>query len=68
MPAIIAAESPVSRTFTAREWAGAVTGFPEGKSLMVRFTTRFERKENAVETVVLVLEGNAWKPAGYFIR
>jgi hypothetical protein len=58
----------VSREYESRDWAGAVTGFPEGESMMVRFVSRFERKERSVETVVLVKEGDAWKPAGYFIR
>lgn len=58
----------VSREFMSREWAGKVTGVPEGESMMVRFKTRFEFKDQAVETVVLVLDGNNWKPAGYFIR
>jgi predicted Ser/Thr protein kinase len=58
----------VSREFMSREWAGKVTGAAEGESMMVRFKTRFEDKDAVVETVVLVLDGNDWKPAGYFIR
>jgi hypothetical protein len=38
---------------------------PDGDYVTVRFSTRFEKKDEAQELVTLVYEGGAWRPLGY---
>ncbi|MCG8684087.1 MAG: DUF4019 domain-containing protein [Desulfobacterales bacterium] len=43
-------------------------GMPDGEYIIIRFVTKFENKQSAVETVSLKKEGQTWKVAGYFIK
>lgn len=48
--------------------ASTLPGAPDGQYRILRFDTRFERKANAVETVVLCLEDGRWKVEAYLIQ
>ena len=48
--------------------SNSLPGAPAGEYEIVQFQTRFAAKSDAVETVVLVREGPAWKVTGYYIR
>ena len=53
-----------SATFT-RDLPGA----PDGEYVVIRFQSRFEDKDTAVETVTPMLEKDGtWKVSGYFIK
>jgi len=46
----------------------SLPGVPDGEFRIVIFTSEFEKKKEATETVTLTKEGGEWKVAGYFIR
>ena len=59
----------VSRTQKGAQPASNVPGAPAGQVFIVlQFTTSFENKSSAVETVAMVDENGTWKAAGYFIQ
>lgn len=59
----------VSREFQSGEFKRSLPGAPDGKYVVVRFSTVFEKKAHAVETVTPMQEPDgAWKISGYFIR
>lgn len=59
---------------TSRELAGAkfersLPGAPDGEYVIVRYTTRFEHKAGAVETVVPMKDTDGhWHVSGYFLK
>lgn len=57
-----------SRAFQSFTKTRSLPGAPAGDYEIIQFKTNFERKSNAVETVVMAREGSDWKVAGYFIR
>ena len=59
----------VSRQFKSAEFKNSLPGAPDGKYVVVQFTTSFENKATAVETVTPMQEGDGtWKVSGYFIK
>ena len=59
----------LSRTVKSAQYTTTLPGAPDGKYVVVQFTTSFEHKKEATETVTPMLEADgAWKVAGYFIR
>jgi hypothetical protein len=47
----------------------SVPGAPDGQYVLLRYDTRFERKQEAVETVVAMLDADgAWRVGGYFVQ
>ena len=50
--------------------AGTLPGMPDGRYLIIRYKTKFEKKISAIETVTLVHgpEDNTWRVIGYFIK
>jgi DNA-binding CsgD family transcriptional regulator len=57
-----------SRSLQSRTSTTTLPGAPAGEYEVLQFQTRFARKPDAVEMVVLAHEGTAWKVAGYFLR
>lgn len=57
-----------SRTLESTTKTNALPGAPDGEYEMLQFRTAFANQGGAIETVVLVRDGAAWKVAGYFIR
>lgn len=60
--------SVVSRDLTTVDMMKSLPGAPDGSYAIVHFKTKFEKKEAANETVTMMLDGAAWKCAGYFIN
>jgi hypothetical protein len=46
----------------------SLPGAPDGDYAITRFQTDFAKKKQALETVVMVLENDKWRVAGYFIK
>lgn len=59
----------VSRELASSHYATELPGAPDGEYVVIQFTTSFENKRTAVETITPMLEENgAWKVSGYFIK
>jgi Protein of unknown function (DUF4019) len=59
----------VSRKLKSREYREKLPGAPDGKYVVVKFDTVFEKKAAAVETVTPMMElDGTWHVSGYFIQ
>lgn len=59
----------VSRSETSRVEKKSLPGAPDGQYIVFQFTTVFEQKLSAVETVTVMNEKDGvWRVCGYFIR
>jgi len=54
-----------SRSTEVASFRASLAGMPDGDYVTVRFSTRFEKKDEAQELVTLVYEDGAWRPLGY---
>lgn len=60
---------PLEREFTSAEYHSELPGAPDGHYVVLKFATRFERKEHGIETVVPALDTDGvWRVSGYFVR
>ena len=57
-----------SRSVKSVTEATSLPGVPDGEYEVVQYQTKFARKKDAIETVVLTRERSGWKVDGYFIR
>lgn len=57
-----------SRKLTSATFTTSVPGAPDGKYWVLQFTTSFDKKASAVETVTPMLDQGEWKVGGYYIR
>ena len=57
-----------SRTLKSAQYTTTLPGAPEGEYVVLRFETRFDRRDLATETVTPMLENGAWKVSGYYIQ
>jgi hypothetical protein len=58
-----------SRGVKSAEYAITMPGAPDGEYVVLKFDTAFEKKQAAVETMVLRKEPDGlWRVSGYFIR
>jgi len=56
------------RTLRSRQLVDSLAQGPKGPFAVIRFETHFERKPDAVETIIPALGGDGrWRVAGYFI-
>ncbi len=59
----------VSRAEKSRKHATSLNGAPDGEYYVIQFNSSFEKKEDARETVTMILESDGqWRVAGYFIQ
>jgi hypothetical protein len=58
----------VSREPAGVDMTKALPGAPDGDYAIVHFKTKFANKADAKETVTMMMDGAAWKCAGYFIN
>ena len=59
----------VSRTLKSRRLTESLPGAPDGRYVVIEYTTEFEHKKAAVETVTPMVDPDgAWRVAGYLIR
>lgn len=50
-------------------YTATLPGMPDGEYLVLRFVTKYENKQSAVETVTVMKDDkDTWRVAGYFIK
>ncbi len=58
-----------SRQVISAKYETSLPGAPDGEYVVMQFSSSFEHKKSAVETVTTQLDKDAkWRLAGYFIR
>jgi hypothetical protein len=58
----------VSRDLKSAAYTTSLPGAPDGEYVVIQYNTVFEHKKAAVETIIPMLDKNAWKVSGYFIK
>ncbi|KAG1694646.1 Creatinase [Nymphon striatum] len=58
----------LSRSATEEKAHDSLPGAPSGKYIVIKFSTKFENKASAIETVTLKKDQSIWRVAGYFIK
>jgi Protein of unknown function (DUF4019) len=59
----------VTRVLASSAYSKKLPGAPDGEYVMTLYTTRFEHKETAQETVISVREKDGqWRVAGYYFK
>lgn len=58
----------ISREVLSAAYARQLPGVPDGDYVVIQYSTSFEKKKSAVETVTPMLDGSAWRVSGYFIK
>ena len=71
--ALKAARGPLgavkSRKVKSAEYRTKVPGAPDGEYVVIQYTTAFENKDSAVETVTPMLDkDNVWRVSGYYVK
>jgi len=58
-----------SRNMLKAQESSSLPGAPDGRYVIMSFTTSFEHKKSAIETVTFMLDKDGkWRAAGYFIQ
>jgi len=58
-----------SRKLKSAAYTKTLPGAPDGEYVKIQYDTRFEHKQEAVETVVQILDKDGkWRVSGYFIK
>lgn len=61
--------SPINRSVKSRKYMTSAPGVPDGKYVLILFSSSFANKTSAVETVTVMYDKDEqWRVAGYFIR
>lgn len=59
----------LSRELKSAKFTTSLPGAPDGEYVVIQFTTEFEHKASAVETVTAMKDADGtWRVAGYFIK
>jgi len=59
----------MSRVVKSKQYTTSVPGAPDGKYVVIQFTTSFKNKVSATETVTPMLDKDgSWRVSGYFIN
>ncbi|MBI4845710.1 MAG: DUF4019 domain-containing protein [Candidatus Omnitrophica bacterium] len=59
----------LSREIISQEYETTLPGAPDGEYFIMQFKTSFEKKEEAIETIVPMLDKDGlWKVSGYYIK
>ncbi len=59
----------VSRELKSAQYSTTLPGAPDGEYVLIQFTSSFEHKASAVETVTSMKDADgSWRVAGYFIK
>ncbi len=57
------------RTLQSAKYTRSVPGAPDGEYVIVKFSSTFENKASAVETVTPMVDADGtWRVSGYYIR
>ena len=57
-----------NRKINKSEFYQTLPGVPDGNYVVISYTSSFEKKQKAVETLTLSKSTNDWKVVGYFIK
>ena len=59
----------VSRTLKSSHYKTSLPGAPDGEYVVIQFSTSFEHKGSATETVTPMLDKDGqWRVSGYYVR
>jgi len=59
----------VSRELKSKTYKKSLPGAPDGDYVIIQFTTSFENKKSAIETVTPMLDKDGkWRVSGYYIK
>jgi len=58
----------ISREVQSATYAKQLPGVPDGEYVVIQYSTSFEKKKSATETVTPMLDGSTWRVSGYFIK
>ena len=59
----------VTRSFKSATYAKSLPGAPDGKYVVIQFTSSFRHKADATETVTPILDKDGqWRVSGYYIK
>ncbi|MBU2906441.1 MULTISPECIES: DUF4019 domain-containing protein [Arenibacter] len=58
----------ISRDVISSEYHTTLPGAPDGEYIVIQFKTSFENKNESIETVTQMKDGDQWKISGYFIK
>jgi hypothetical protein len=58
----------ISRDLISSEYHTTLPGAPDGEYIVIQFKTSFENKNESIETVTQMKDGDQWKVSGYFIK
>ena len=59
----------LSRTIKSKTYKTSLPGAPDGEYVVIEFSTSFERKKSAVETVTPMKDKDGkWRVSGYYIK
>jgi opacity protein-like surface antigen len=57
-----------TRNAPAVRFATSLPGVPDGQYALLQFHTKFAHKADAIESITMMMDGDTWKLAGYFIK
>jgi hypothetical protein len=59
----------ISREIIKKEYMTSVPGTPDGEYVVIQYSTNFENKKNAIETVTPMKDKDGeWRVSGYYIK
>ena len=59
----------ISREVKSSRYTTSVPGAPDGQYVVIQFTSSYENKKSAIETVTPTLDPDSkWRVSGYFIK
>ena len=59
----------ISRQILSTKYTTSMPGAPDGKYVIVQFSSSFKNKKSAIETVTPMMDkDNAWRVSGYYIK
>ena len=59
----------LTREIISKQYMTSLPGAPDGEYVVIQYSTSFENKKSAVETVTPMLDkDNIWRVSGYFIK
>ena len=58
----------ISRDLISSEYHTTLPGATDGEYIVIQFKTSFENKNESIETVTQMKDGDQWKVSGYFIK
>lgn len=58
----------ISRKVGSTRYMTSLPGAPDGDYVVIQYTTSFEHKKSAIETVTPMIDNGTWRVSGYYIK